>query len=462
MNLQLSAYQAHRFKPFVNTGWLRIKPITLFFGHNSSGKSAILSVLPMLKQTIEDPDPSTPFVFASETGVDLGTFDEVVYQHQVSLEMPIWFDLELGGTKQVETASSWRYRQLPPQVLEMLGIKGDIIRVEIAAGYNKKRRRVAIRDFRMLDGEGNLILRTHRKTTAANQPWHIEPEPWKDRDLRPIWNHFLPRLLAAPHSPQIKSLNDLLMAVSNALTYDLRHLVHIGPLRDFPRRIYRLTGESPRDVGQSGENWLNILMQTRERGRLASQVNQWLDLLGYSLRIQWGRQGYVHPMLKDQSGLEVSLKDVGFGISQILPVLIQGFSSPPGTILILEQPEIHLHPRAQADLGDILLAIAQRGVRLLVETHSEHLLLRLRRRVAESSLNQQGQLLLNPEDMAIYFIERLEDRSQVYPVPMNELGEFIDPPERFQSFFSNDYEETVELSRTIARIAREASDASSD
>jgi predicted ATPase len=104
----------------------------------------------------------------------------------------------------------------------------------------------------------------------------------------------------------------------------------------------------------------------------------------------------------------------------------------------------------------MLLAISQRGVRLLVETHSEHLLLRLRRRIAESRLNPLGKSVLDPHDVVIYFIEQLGVQSHVYQVLPNELGAFIDPPERFRSFFSDDYEETIEWSRVAAQIAQEA------
>lgn len=462
-SLQLTAYQACHFKPFVDTNWLEIKPITLIFGHNSSGKSALLSILPMLRQTLEDPNLNTPFVFSSETGVDLGTYDEVAHGHEVSLETPIWFNLKIGIDYQIAHSrySSFQIRRYV-EALDALDIEGSTIEVRIAAKYNKKRRRIAITDFLLLDQTGNQILKTYRKTTAANQRWHLEPDTLEDAGIRFHWEHFLPRIVGVGRLSENRPWVDLFSSINNGLSRDLLRLVHIGPLRDSPRRAYRLTGESPRDVGQIGENWLNILLQARARGQLADQVNEWLDHLGHTLQIEWGRQGYVHPMLKDHAGLRTSLKDTGFGISQILPVLIQGFSSSPGTILILEQPEIHLHPRAQAELGDMLLAISRRGVRLLVETHSEHLLLRLRRRMAESQLGQEGTLALPLEDVAIYYVERLEGQSEVYQIAVNGMGEFVAPPERFQSFFSEDYEETLKWSEAIARIVKESDNACGD
>jgi hypothetical protein len=404
----------------------------------------------MLKQTMEDHNSGTPFIFGSETGVDLGIYDEVAYQHQVSLETPIWFNIEMSFTEKTRRSGPFYSKQLT-ELIDAFRIRGGCIRVEIAASYNKKQRLIAITDYHLLDGEGNQILRIYRKTTAASQRWHIELSDEVSPDIEPFWYHFTPLFFSSrTEAGSVPSRLDLMAILQNTLFDELIGLVHIGPLRDFPRRAYRLTGASPRDVGETGGNWLNVFLQTDARAELSRQVNYWLERLGYTLQVEWGQQGYVHPMLRDRSGLAVSLKDVGFGISQVLPVLVQGFSSPPGTILILEQPEIHLHPRAQADLGDMLTAISRRGVRLLVETHSEHLLLRLRRRIAESRLEQSDSL--TADDVAIYFIERQAEDSRVYPVLMNEAAEFVDPPERFGSFFANDYEETLKLSQAISRI----------
>lgn len=462
MSLVLTAFKAENYKPFVDTDWIKIRPITLTFGHNSSGKSALLSILPMLKQTLEDPDLQTPFIFASETGIDLGAFEEVAFQHKVSLNNPIRFHLELTAPLKAQKDKDARQDLITRRYyrgLDLLNLSSEIIQLEVAANYNKKRRQIAITDSSVHVGE-KVLFRTYRKTTAENQAWHFEPEELENSDVRITWQHFIPRLfspnLRDREERQTEAYSDLSSVVGQGLTQNLKKLVHIGPLRDFPRRAYRLTGESPRDVGQRGENWLNILLRARSRDKLVLIVNEWLERLGYTLRIDWGKQGFVHPLLKDKNGLEISLKDTGFGISQILPLLIQGFSCDPGTILILEQPEIHLHPKAQAELGDMLIAIASRGIRLIIETHSEHLLLRLQRRVAEESLNKDA--LISPSDLAIYFIEQKESESKIHYVELNNRGEFINPPKSLLSFFSDDYYETVKWTKTIAEIASQESD----
>jgi len=461
MAIELSGFRARYFKSFIDTGMIEIKPITLFFGHNSSGKSAVLSILPMLQQTINDPNRQTPFVFSKEAGVDLGAYDEVIYRHKVSLNQPIWFDLQISlvPTKSDARPVMRYFAERTIDEFKKQTPEFKALQIEIAASYNKKQRRISITDYKFTFDYKKTIFRIYRLGTAVNQKWHFEPDILENKDTKIFWEHFLPIFLEEDYSDDPSALGNLSSMVATVIHEEIEDLVHIGPLRDFPRRAYRLTGESPKDVGRNGENWLNILLSAEKREELIENVNRWLKRLGYSLKIDWGKHGYVHPMLIDKNGLNVSLKDIGFGISQILPVLIQGFSSKPGTILILEQPEIHLHPHAQAELGDILIAISQRGVRLLIETHSEHLLLRLQRRIAE---NYQKQNEIKPDDLSFYFVEHLENQSKIHEVTISETGEFIDPPSQLKTFFADDYIETLEWTKNIAHIKKGLANEHSD
>ncbi len=463
----LQSYRVRHYKSFVDTGWIDIAPLSLVFGHNSSGKTALLSVLPMLRQTIEDPDPSVPFVFSSEGGVDLGVYEEVVHDHIIRLDTPLRFSFK------VSLGLNPRYRFWLRRA-QSLGLRhNDTFVVDIGVNYNKKRRKIAITNFSLCvhgrrSGQGEIfLLKFYRKTTAERQKWHVEFAPSlgiEVKDVELTWTHFLPRIFWSRRIDTEKSaLTEVLRGIYYAMEEALRKVVHLGPSRAFPRRAYRITGESPRDVGILGENWLNILMKAEARQELLRNVNQWLKRLGYALKVEWGRQGYIHPVLRDEkAGIEVSLKDVGFGISQILPILVQGFASPPGTILILEQPEIHLHPRAQADLGDMLMGIAQRGVHLLVETHSEHLLLRIQRRLAEKALAEGRSGSLNSDQVAIYYVEKPREESMVYRLQMDKTGSFLSTPENFSSFFSDDYNESVARAKALALLKQREKNADSD
>jgi len=120
----------------------------------------------------------------------------------------------------------------------------------------------------------------------------------------------------------------------------------------------------------------------------------------------------------------VSVTDVGFGVSQVLPVLVQVFYAPRRSTVILEQPEIHLHPAAQSELGDVLIAaLKDNDVQLLVESHSEHLLRRLQRRIAEGAVNQ--------DDVALYFIETQRGESTISQLTVDEYGNILNWPRDF-------------------------------
>ena len=124
----------------------------------------------------------------------------------------------------------------------------------------------------------------------------------------------------------------------------------------------------------------------------------------------------------------VSHCDVGIGISQVLPVLVACFASKE-KIVAMEQPEIHLHPALQAELGDVFIqsALGENKNRFLIETHSEHLLLRVMRRIRETSNGNlpDGFPKLTPEDVCVLFVEPDGSHSIVREMPLNEQGELV-------------------------------------
>lgn len=178
-----------------------------------------------------------------------------------------------------------------------------------------------------------------------------------------------------------------------------RSVKYLGPLRKAPQVLY-----DPRlrdlDLGLSGEYTAAILHANSDhqvvpissgaagRVNLKSEVDTWLHAFGLATRAllsDRGRLGIGLRIAPIESQEPVDLTSVGVGVSQILPVIVLCLLAEPGDLVILEQPELHLHPALQQELGDFLLDCANSGRQLLVETHSEHLVNRLRRRVADPS-----------------------------------------------------------------------------
>ncbi len=132
-------------------------------------------------------------------------------------------------------------------------------------------------------------------------------------------------------------------------------------------------------------------------------------------------------LVDTDTDIDASICDVGFGISQVLPIVVQSHLSEKKTLLI-EQPEIHLHPAHQAELGDLFIRSAkERGNTLLLETHSEHLLLRIMRRMRETSTGTlpEGSIPVRPEDVMVLFVESDGSQSIVREMPLDERGELV-------------------------------------
>jgi len=204
----------------------------------------------------------------------------------------------------------------------------------------------------------------------------------------------------------------------------LDNIYPLGPFRRPPERWYISTGTSPKNVGYRGDLLPDLLFR---RPEIVEEANQWLDRLeiGYHIKVhsvgETSRDLFeVRLIDRRRSGeVDVALSDVGFGISQILPFIIQSLAGQKQTVTI-EQPEVHIHPRLQADIGDLLAATIQepRGHRYIVETHSEHLVLRMQRLVREGQLT--------PDDVSILYVSRGQNGSRVERLRLDEDGDFMD------------------------------------
>jgi len=220
-------------------------------------------------------------------------------------------------------------------------------------------------------------------------------------------------------------------------------LAYLGPLREYPSRSYLWTGERPVDVGWRGEQAVAALLAARAAGPksgrgagrsrrykpIEESIAEWLKKMGlissFTLNpIAENRKDYEVRVRRSPSSAEVLITDVGFGVSQVLPVLVLCYYVPPGSIILLEQPEIHLHPSVQAALADVFIdVVKERDVQIIVESHSEHLLRRLQRRIAEEKLS--------PEDTALYFCRMEDGTSQVELLQVDLFGNITNWPNDF-------------------------------
>ena len=221
-----------------------------------------------------------------------------------------------------------------------------------------------------------------------------------------------------------------------------------------PERDYVWNKTAPGDVGSDGRQAIdallaNALLPSEHQGSVLRSVSHWLQRMGMAEQLSVravGRSGR-YELLVHHDGVVANLRDVGVGVSQVLPVLAVAYCAPPGSTVLLEEPEIHLHPLAQAVLAEVFAEVSQqRQVQFLVETHSEHLFRRMQTLIARRQASTAQCRML--------FVERRGADAVLVPLDVDEFGAVRNWP---QHFFGDAMGEAREQARARAQRLREAS-----
>jgi len=420
------------FKSWEDTGSLRLSPLTGFFGTNSSGKTSILQLLLMLKQTVESADRKRVLHTGDNISiVDLGTFSDLIHCHKTEIALEVSISWDLLKTLRIKD---------PEKKDKNLFDIGDLefeveIREEGGAPIVRKfSYSFAGNIFGMKTGvkarkkyECELISNPYQPTRHRGRAWPL-PSPTKFYGFPDEVNAYF---------QNVGFLSDIVLELEGLFG----RIAYLGPLREYPKRIYTWSGEEPSDVGQKGELAVAAILAARERGRyispgyrkkkrsLEETIAYWLRKMGvihsFSVKeIGVDRKDYEVLVQKTERGPEVLITDVGFGLSQVLPVLALCYYVPKGSVILLEQPELHLHPLAQSWLADVFIEVVQnRNVQIIVESHSEHFLRRLLRRVAEEAI---------PVDKtALYFCRMQNSASVTERLDVDMFGDIKNWPEGF-------------------------------
>lgn len=455
------------FKAWKSTGELRLAPLTVLFGTNSAGKTSLTQFLLMLKQTIESSDRTRVLHPGDRTTLaDLGTFRDLLFDHR--LDLPLSFRISFSLPSRLTVKDPQTDQTISSNTV---GFEANV--QQHATGGSRERLRLESMRYELFDGRVETLavgMATDQTPPATREKDKYRLEA---RHYRPVRNPGRAWTLPAPvrfygfpdEAVAYYQNTGFLADLTFALESQFRHLVYVGPLRGYPERSYVWSGEMPDHVGSSGKRAVEALLaavnRTISRGyRKRAEpfqkiIARWLHELGliHSFKVKQigtGRKEYEVLVRVPDGSSEVNLTDVGFGLSQLLPVIVECFYVPRNSTIIFEQPEIHLHPSVQAGLADLFIETIHarengepRAVQLLVESHSEHFLRRLQLRIADEKLSQK--------DVAIYFCEPGPSGSSVRKLDVDVFGNIRNWPE---SFFGDEMGDVVAM--TEAAMKRHA------
>lgn len=425
---------------------LSLGPVTGLFGSNSSGKTSLIQFLLMLKQTKDSVDRSLDLDLGGENSlVNLGHFKNVVHGHDLSKAIS-W---ELRWTLPEELVISDPEKKRQSELF-----KGDSLSINTSVYEKRGAPSTSFLAYVFNNATFSLTAK-HEKATEFSLK--CEGDSANFRFIRQpgrVWTLPGPiKSYAFPDRAKTYFQNSgFLSEFEREYENFIDKIFYLGPLREYPKRQYTWAGSKPSDVGRRGERVIDAMLAANAQGekqnlkfkgrllQLDAVIGHWLKELGlihdFSIEeIADGTNLYQTKVRKTKSSPETSIMDVGFGVSQVLPVLVLLHYVPEGSTVLLEQPEIHLHPAVQSGLADVIVhAATHRNVQVIVESHSEHLLRRLQRRVAEGAIKA--------DQTKLYFCDYQNAASSLTPLELNMFGEIENWP---KDFFGDEFSEIAAI-----------------
>jgi predicted ATPase len=429
------------FKSYADSGPVPLKPLTVLVGRNNVGKSSLIQALLLLKQTMEG--RSNDALVTTQPLVDLGGFYDILHgKGEIPERSEVGVSLALTPRPKRKKAESRSVLDVSPAE-----------KLDVSFALSSESNEIQVT---------RCSIATHNEEDGVFEVWD-GGKRWAYKDQNETthkakvkFRHFVPSLPPFPVSGEsAEDLESVLREFGFAYWQGdmwmgvFERLHSVGPLRDRVPWYSGVGARTPSDLGMGGENLVGAL-GSREKIKPADRsllelVNEWVAKIDVLERVEVhdvDQARTVKSLLADErSGTKgVNVAAMGTGISQVLPIIARSLASGRNECLVVEQPEIHLHPSLQANLADLFIDIVSENRRqVILETHSEHLLLRIRRRVAEGRIK--------PEQVAILYVEKEGAESTVRELNLNDRGHFNDWP---KGFFEDAYQEAMALAEAAA------------
>lgn len=415
------------FKAFSSQQNLKFAPITLIYGANSSGKSSIIHSLMVLKQSLLKPNLKGGLT-SNKKFLNLGSYPTMVFKHDINSDI----SFAVCDDKNNFFSITYAYEKKEDfSYIKNIFLENEDITINLKNSFQNNETKY----FEIDQSSKNKFIGDN-KSKELIKYWNFDPTeelPFPqnisldfakliDDDIFKIDDS----LFKDMHDMYIKNNHTYQISVHSLLNI-IKNLSYLGPLRANPQRYYSIDSDYEVSVGKEGENIAYFFQNNKFK--LKRKINEWFERLNIPYTFEVKNidnklsEGLINIILKDKrTGVEVSPMDVGFGIGQILPIIVEGLVKTNSTICV-EQPEIHLHPKLQAELADYFIQTKDTN-QWIIETHSEALMLRIQKRLRERTIM--------PSDISILYVLPDELGSNVINIELNESGDFIDEwPEGF-------------------------------
>jgi predicted ATPase len=458
------------FKRFQQAS-LNLRRVNVIVGPNNSGKSSVIGAIRLLCQTLDSYDDQVPLLLNGPFG-DFGTYRDVVYKNHRGRPLELAFDIEVpnlasvsnnvtGEKTRVSFDVVFKYRQEQREIYaQSITVKIDGNHA-ISLKYSVDGRRHNVEKLGSVDIPSalkNSISREFRVRHFLPVPFASRLGLFADSDRDTPYKKFVAEFNSSKDSDVVRNLARL----NTRVTRFISKTDYLGPLRTPPARTYLFSGERSKRIGASGENMTSLLATTeskraRERAdnsddpTIGEQINSWLQ------KAQMAQSATVSPISDRHFELRIknfftkedqNIADVGYGHSQVIPFLAGGYALGSGAVYMTEQPELHLHPKAQAELGDFVTELYQAETQVIIETHSEHMILRLQQHVANGNISPRHIrffYVTNDPEVLAKEDASLAQSSEIIPIDLDGQGQFTTPWPR--GFFPEKLEESKKLAK---------------
>lgn len=465
----LTNIELKNFKCFENSENIEIRPLTLLCGVNSSGKSSILKSLLMLKQSYNKNYDKNGLILNGDY-VSSGSYSDIVFGHNESKSFSIKNKFVLTKPFNIRDERSREditaFKNIE-KIFFNAGIKG-ISEINIELEYNLKnndldnvlykqiiRLQAISKSGDSVESEITVSQTQDKKYTicVSNFPCStgVFVESLVLSDAVCYFDGFkIVNLYANSIKPHGFDISTVLTNLYNIFRYTgsmYKNIHYLTPLRVYPKRIY-FDEMDVENVGTSGEytaQYLNKNQGLKLKGKgflpnydvndctLGEATNIWLKYFNMS---NYDISATDFETLKVNISSD-NIINVGFGISQVLPILVSGLNMNTESLLLLEQPEIHLHPKAQMSMGDFLVGMANKNKCVIVETHSDHIINRVVRRIMDGTIDKNI--------VAIYFVENLEGKATINKIKIDMIRGVYDAPSEFFTQFASESSEIFKV-----------------